>query len=96
MNIAELRGEALDYEMYRHACKVSGKQASKEEFDGGYGNGQFRFHQDEALLLDLVETYRINVQFLANEWLASNERSSVWGDTPLVAVCRLVLILNPN
>lgn len=96
MNIAELRGENLDFEMYRHACKVSGKTASKQEFESGYAQGQFHFHQDKAILLDLVETYRINIQYLANEWLASTTKGSCWGETPTIAVCRLVLILSPN
>jgi hypothetical protein len=42
----------------------------------------------------MLETYKINVQFLADEWLASNTKASAWGETPLVAACRLVLILN--
>mgnify|MGYP004064164537 CR=1 FL=1 len=62
--------------MYCHACKVSGKDPSQEEFEAGYQNGQFRFHQDKALFLDLVETYRINTQYLAEEWLASTTSGS--------------------
>ncbi|MAR92756.1 MAG: hypothetical protein CML06_18020 [Pseudomonadales bacterium] len=80
--------------MYCHACKVSGKDPSQEEFEAGYQNGQFRFHQDKALFLDLVETYRINTQYLAEEWLASTTSGSAWGDTPLIAACRLVLALS--
>ncbi|AUM10943.1 hypothetical protein [Ketobacter alkanivorans] len=95
MKTTELTGQALDFEMYRHACKVSGKQPSQEQFEQGYANGQFHFHQDKALMLDLVETYKINTQYLAQEWLASTDRSSAWGETPLIAVCRLVLVLNP-
>jgi hypothetical protein len=94
MKINELSGRALDYEMYKHACKVAGKAPTESEFQAGYTQGQFHFHQDKALLLDLVETYKINTQYLAKEWLASNTRSSAWGDTPLVAVCRLVLALH--
>ncbi|MEN8671509.1 MAG: hypothetical protein ACPGZU_09510 [Ketobacter sp.] len=94
MKTSELTGRGLDYEMYRHACKVSGKTPSDAEFEQGYQKGQFHFHQDKALLLDLMETYKINTQYLAQEWLASTTRSSAWGETPLIAVCRLVLILS--
>ncbi len=93
MKTSELTGRALDYAMYKHACKVSGRDASEAEFDQGYQQGQFHFHQDKALLLDLVETYKINTQYLAQEWLASTTKASAWGETPLIAVCRLVLIL---
>ncbi len=95
MNVNELRDQALDYEMYLHACKVSGKQPSKEEFEANYSKGQYQFHRDKTLLLDLMETYKINVQYLAQEWLASTPKASAWGETPLVAVCRLVLTLSP-
>ncbi len=94
MNIAEVKGESLDYEMYQYACRVSGKPPSKAEFEQGYQQGQFQFQRDKQLLLDMLETYKVNVQFLANEWLASNTKASAWGETPLVAVCRLILILN--
>lgn len=93
MNVTELRDQDLDYEMYLHACKVSGKQASKQDFEEKYSQGQYHFHRDKALLLDLIETYKINVQHLAQEWLASTPSASAWGETPLVAVCRLVLSL---
>ncbi len=93
MKTADLIGEELDYQMYCHACKATGQSASRTAFEAGYGKGQFHFQQDKTLLLDLLETYRVNVQFLAEEWLASNERASAWGETPLVAACRLVLKL---
>lgn len=93
MKTADLTGEELDYQMYCHACKVTGKTPSKSEFEAGYSKGQFHFQTDKTLLLDLLETYRINVQYLAEEWLASNARSSAWGATPLEAACRLVLQL---
>ncbi|MBA53109.1 MAG: hypothetical protein CMK89_01525 [Pseudomonadales bacterium] len=94
MKTSELTGRALDYAMYKHACKVSGKAPTDAEFDQGYKSGQFHFHQDKALLLDLVETYKINTQYLAQEWLASTTKASAWGETPLIAVCRLVLALS--
>ena len=90
---AELAGDELDYQMYCHACSVTGQAASRQAFEQGYGEGRFHFHQDKALLADLLETYRINVQYLADSWLASNLVSSAWGETPSEAVCRLVLIL---
>lgn len=94
MKNAEVKGQDLDYEMYRYACKVSGKTPSEAEFEQGYQKGQFQFQKDKQLLLDMLDTYKVNVQFLADEWLASNTKASAWGETPLVAVCRLVLILN--
>ncbi len=57
MNIAEVKGESLDYEMYQYACKVSGKTPSKAEFEQGYQQGQFQFQRDKQLLLDMLETY---------------------------------------
>lgn len=96
MKTSELTGRGLDFEMYRHACKVSGKTPTDAEFDQGYQKGQFHFHQDKALMLDLVETYKINTQYLAQEWLASTTKGSAWGETPLVAVCRLILTLNQS
>lgn len=94
MKTVEITGEELDYQMYCHACKVTGQTASRSAFDTGYRQGQFHFQEDKTLLLDLLETYRVNVQFLAQEWLASNDRGSAWGESPLVAVCRLILKLN--
>lgn len=96
MKTSELTGRGLDFEMYRHACKVSGKTPTDAEFDQGYQKGQFHFHQDKALMLDLVETYKINTQYLAQEWLASTTKGSAWGETPLEAVCRLILTLNQS
>lgn len=93
MNVADLSGEQLDYWMYQHACKVLEKAGSKEDFDKGYGNGQFQFSTDKALLVDLMETYNINIQRLAGEWLASTAGNSFYGDTPLMAACRLVVAL---
>ena len=93
MKAADLIGEELDYQMYCHACKATGQPPSRSAFDAAYGKGQFRFQQDKTLLVDLLETYRINVQYLAEEWLASNDKASAWGETPLVATCRLVLKL---
>ena len=94
MNTEDLSGEELDYQMYRHACNVTGQQASREAFEQGYSQGQFHFHQDKALLSDLLETYKLNVQYLAEEWLASNANGSAWGETPAEATCRLVLALH--
>ncbi len=94
MKTADLSGELLDYQMYCHACKVAGQSASRDAFAAGYAKGQFQFQRDKTLLLDLLETYKINVQFLADEWLASNDRASAWGETPLVAACRLILRLH--
>lgn len=93
MKTADLSLAELDYQMYCHACAVTGQTASRQAFEQGYGKGQFQFHQDKSLLADLLETYRINVQYLAEEWLASNDRASAWGATPIEAACRLVLIL---
>ena len=96
MKINDLSGESLDFAMYQHACAVTGEKGSESAFKAGYGEGKFHFHSDKTLLLDLVETYRLNIQFLANEWLASTTSGSAWGETPLIAACRLVLLLNPK
>ncbi len=93
MNVASLTGEQLDYWMYNHACKVMGQSASKSEFQEGYSQGRFHFSEDRALLADLMETYNINIQRLAGEWLASTSGNSYYGDTPLIAACRLVVAL---
>ena len=93
MNVADLSGEELDYWMYQHACKVMEQSSSKDEFDKGYSNGQFHFSSDKALLADLMETYNINIQRLAGEWLASTDGNSFYGDTPLMAACRLIVAL---
>lgn len=94
MKVSELEGEKLDYWMYRHACQVLDKEHSKGEFEEGYQKGEFRFSTDKAILPDLLELYTINVQRLAGEWLASTPDSSVYGETPILAVCRLVIIMN--
>lgn len=91
-----LSGMELDYRMYGHACAATGQTASRQTFEQGYEEGRFHFHQDKALLADLLETYRINVQYLAEEWLASNDRASAWGVSPCEAACRLVLILKTD
>lgn len=92
MKAAELTGRDLDYWMYQHACKVLNKKPTKQEFDQGYGEGKFHFSEDLSLLQELMVTYTIRVQYLAEEWLASNTTSSVYGETPIQAVCRLVVI----
>ena len=96
MNTAELCGEELDYQMYCHACGVTGQKPSRQAFEQGYSQGQFHFFQDKALLSDLLETYKLNVQYLAEEWLASNADASAWGESPGEAVCRLVLALRTD
>lgn len=94
MNVANLEGEQLDYWMYCHACKACGETAAKATFDEGYAQGRYRFSSDRALLADLMETYQINLQRLAGEWLASTAGNSYYGDTPLLASCRLVVALS--
>jgi hypothetical protein len=92
--VAHLSGKALDYQMYLHACKVlNHAHTSKKEFEEGYEKGQFHFSTDKNLLADLLETYRVNVQFLAGEWLASNTQGSAYSSSPLEAVCRLILLV---
>lgn len=93
MNVATLEGKELDFWMYKNACEVLEKNASKEEFDSGYSAGKFHFYEDKALLVDLMETYTINIQRLAGEWLASTSGQSYYADTPLIAACRLVVAL---
>lgn len=91
MNVANLLGEQLDYWMYCHASKVMGEAPSKGDFEKAYTDGKFHFSADRALLADLMETYNINIQRLAGEWLASTSGNSYYGDTPLIAACRLVI-----
>lgn len=93
MNVATLEGKELDFWVYKNACEVLEKKGSKEEFDAGYSEGKFHFHEDKALLADLMETYTINIQRLAGEWLASTSGQSYYADTPLIAACRLVVAL---
>ena len=92
-NIAHLSGRALDYQMYLHGCKVLNQPHNKNEFETGYEKNQFHFSSDKSLLADLLETYRVNLQFLADEWLASNTQDSVYSPSPLEAVCRLILLI---
>jgi len=91
MNVSNLEGKDLDYWMYKHACEVLDNNGSQSEFDTAYGEGKFHFSEDRSLLADLMETYTINVQRLAGEWLASTSGQSYYADTPLIAACRLVV-----
>jgi len=91
MKVAELTGKELDYWMYLHACKVVGKTGTRTDFDANYDKGLFHFSTDKPLLFDLATSYQIRVQLLADEWLASTENSSAWGENPLQAACRLVI-----
>ncbi|PCJ45589.1 MAG: hypothetical protein COA99_04500 [Moraxellaceae bacterium] len=93
MNVATLEGKELDYWMYKHACEVLENNGTKEEFESGYADGRFHFCEDKALLPDLLETYTINLQRLAGEWLASTSGHSYYADSPLVAANRLVIAL---
>jgi hypothetical protein len=75
-------------------CKLRNEASSRETFNAGWEEGRFRFSSDRALLADLMETYQINIQRLAGEWLASTAGNSYYGDTPLLAACRLVVGLS--
>ncbi len=94
VNVAQLSGRALDYQMYLHGCKVLEQPNSLKEFETGYDQGRYHFSSDSSLLLGLLESYRFNLQFLAGEWLASNTQASVYSPSPLEAVSRLVLLVN--
>ena len=91
MKVADLTGKELDYWMHQHACKVMGKTGTREDFEEGYSEGQFKFSTDKPLLYDLTTTYQIRVQMLADEWLASTTNTSFYGTNPLEAACRLVV-----
>ena len=93
MNVDSLEGEELDYWMYRNACEVLENKASKQDFDSGYAEGKFHFSEDKALLSDLMETYTINIQRLAGEWLASTSGHSYYANSPIIAAIRLVIAL---
>lgn len=89
--VDQLQGESLDYWMYCHAAKLLKRQASIAEFETGYKQGLYRFSIDKALLADLMTQYHIRVQMLGEEWLASTESHSQFGDDPILAACRLVV-----
>lgn len=93
MNVADLSGEDLDYWMYQQACHHLSKAASRADFDAGYAEGKFHFVEDRALLADLIETYQMNIQRIAGDWLASTAGNSFYGDNPIEAACRLVVAL---
>ncbi len=92
-NVTHLTGKSLDYQMYLHGCKVLHQPHSRTTFDESYEAGQFHFSADKSLLIDLLETYHVNVQYLAGEWLASNTQGSAYSHSPLEAVCRLILLV---
>ena len=91
--IEEVSGKQLDYKMYEYACRVLDRKPSVESFEKGYSNGQFHFSTDASLLVDLMQRYKINLQQLAGEWLASTTQGSVYSPNPVEAACRLVLKL---
>ena len=92
MKASTLTGKDLDYWMYRHACQVLDKTPADEEFESAHSQGQFHFSNDPTLLQDLLVQYDIRLQMLAGEWLASTSSSSCYGEHPLEAACRLVVL----
>ena len=102
VTVADLAHEALDYWVYRCAALNLKKAYDPAEFESGYRQGQFRFSEDATLLNDLLETYQIRLQRLADEWLASGTQHSQYGQTALTAACRWLVCytygakFNPN
>ena len=90
-HVSTLKGEVLDYWMYRHAAKELGREASDLEFEKGYGAGQYHFAVDKALVVDLMLRYSVRLQMIGSEWLASTENGGQFGNSPNEAACRLVV-----
>jgi len=87
----DLQAEALDLWMYKLAADSLGKTANDAEFEAGYAEQKFHFSQDPALLSDLLVKHSIRLLLLGGEWLASTETESAYGETPLIAACRVVI-----
>ena len=90
-HISTLKGEALNYWMYRHAAKELSRDASDAEFEKGFAAGQYQFATDKALVVDLMLRYSVRLQMIGSEWLASTEKGGQFGESPNEAACRLVV-----
>ena len=77
--------------MYKHAAYVLGKDASEAEFRKAYTEGRYHFTEDPSLLNDLLLEHSLRMQMLGDEWLASTEKASAYGKTPIEAACRFVV-----
>jgi hypothetical protein len=86
----------LDYRIYQHACKTLAQSASREIFEQGYGQGLFHFSSQKMLLADILSLYKINLQQLAGEWLASTHQASAYGREPLTAALTLISKLDSS
>ena len=86
-----LSDNEINYLIYQYAAGILSKQFSKEDFDRGGIAGSYNFLENKALLPDLMEVYRFNLQFLCGEWLASNEKISFFGKTPMHAAAFFVI-----
>lgn len=93
ISVDQLTVEQLDYYMYLLGCKTLDKTGDMASFKAGYAKGEYHFVQERSILTDLLETYSINVQKLAGEWLASNTENSSFSATPTEAACRLIIKL---
>ena len=90
--VQELSGKSLDYWMYKYATHLIGEPSNDESFEAGYSEKRFHFSQDPMLLSDLLVQHNIRLQMLGGEWLASTEQTSAFGETPILAACRLVVM----
>jgi hypothetical protein len=81
----------INYLIYQYAAGVLSKHFSKEDFEQGVLAGNYNFLENKALLPDLMELYRFNLQFLCDEWLASNDKMSFFGKTPMHAAALFII-----
>ena len=87
--------KALDYQLYQHGAQLLKKSASEADFLAGYQTGKYQFSQAPNLLDSLLSIYKINLQTLCGEWLASTETASQFGKTPIESVSGLIKKLPP-
>ncbi len=85
--------KTLDYQMYVHAAKITGRAADQKVFEEGYAKGQFKFSNDRSLMHDLVVTHNMRLQKIGEEWLASTSADFAYAENPMRAVCLLVVKL---
>ncbi len=83
--------EQLNYLIYKYAAHLLDQNSSIEAFHKGQEDGQFNFLANKALLPDLMDLYRFNLQFLCDEWLASNDKMSFYGKSPMHAAARFII-----
>lgn len=86
-----MKDKTIDYWMYRHACRTHDRRHDNQLFEKGYKEGQYHFTSDAALMTQLIQSYGISLHKLGKEWLALGPDHKYFGQTPMVAVCKVVL-----